>query len=77
MAGTTVSSESMPTLRLTLHSRSRCSHHDSDLCFVAQSPNKYQTVIYSRALFLPWLTIPIKLEYDGQSAREEFPGLKV
>ena len=77
LAGTTVSSGSMPILRLTPHSRSRCSHHGSDLCFVAQGPNQSQTVIYSRALFLPWLTTSIKLEYDGQSTRKEFSGLAV
>jgi len=77
LAGIAVSSGSMPTLRLTPHSRSRCSHHDSDLCFVAQSPNQSQTVIYPRAPFLPWLTTPIKLEYDGQSTREEFSGLTI
>ena len=67
----------MSNLRLTPHSRSRCCHHDNDLCSVAQSPNKCQTVIYSRALLLHWLTTPIKLEYDSQSTREEFPGLTV
>ena len=67
----------MSNLRLTFHSRIRCCHHDNDLCSVAQSPNKYQTVIYSCALFLPWLTAPIKLEYNSQSTREEFPGLTV
>jgi len=77
LAGTIVSSGSMPTLRLTPRSRSRCSHHDSDLCLVARSPNQSQTVIYSRAPFLPWLTTPIKLEYDDKSTREEFPGLTV
>ena len=77
LAGITVSSGSMSTLRLTLHSRSRYSHHDNDLCSIAQSPNKCQTVIYSCALLLHWLTTPIKLEYDSQSTREEFPGLTV